>query len=122
MAKQPGRIMTEPASSASWLERLSPYLRPHRREFAICIGLSVLSQVPMGLLPLMQQIIVDDVIIGRRRALMPWLLALLGLGVVAFGLQYLRRYLGARNSLDLQHDLRRAIYRQLQRLDFSRHE
>lgn len=109
------------APSQSWLRRLAPHLRPYRRDFAVCIALSVLSQVPTGLLPLVQQIIVDDVIIGRRRPLWPWLAALLGLGALAFALQYQRRYLGARNSLDLQHDLRIAIYRQLQRLDLARH-
>src|SRR4051812_31704777 len=111
-----------PSVNTGWLRRLSPHLRPYRRDFAVCIALSVLSQVPTGLLPLVQQIIVDDVVIARRRPLAPWLLALLGLGVAAFGIQYWRRYLGARNSLDLQHDLRLAIYRQLQRLDFARHE
>jgi ATP-binding cassette subfamily B protein len=35
---------------------------------------------------------------------------------------YLRRFTGGRVSLDVQFDLRNAIYDQLQRLDFARHD
>ena len=45
---------------------------------------------------------------------------LLGLGVVNFGLAYLRRYVGGRFGIDVQHDLRTAIFEHLQRLDVVR--
>ena len=76
----------------------------------------------MGLLPLLQKIIVDDAVIAHRRPLWPWLAALLILGGVSFWLQYFRRYLSARTSLDLQQDLRLAIHRHLHALDFARHD
>ena len=43
-------------------------------------------------------------------------------GVFGFSTNYLRRYLGAKVSVYLQHDLRQAIHRHLYELDFSRHD
>ena len=43
-------------------------------------------------------------------------------GVFGFTTNYARRYLGAKVSVDLQHDLRLAIHRHLYELDFSRHD
>jgi len=82
----------------------------------------VFSQILIGLLPLLQKVIVDDAVIAQRRSLWPWLAGLLALGAASFWLQYFRRYLSARTSLDLQHDLRLAIHRHLHALDFARHD
>ena len=35
---------------------------------------------------------------------------------------YFRRFRGGRIALDVQHDLRTAVFRQLQQLDFARHD
>ncbi len=76
----------------------------------------------MGLLPLVQKIVLDDAVLSHERPLLPWLAALLALGALGFVLHYQRRYLAARTSLDLQHDLRVAIHRHLHTLDFARHD
>ena len=39
-----------------------------------------------------------------------------------FVFAYNRRYRGGRIALDVQHDLRTAVFRQLQQLDFARHD
>ena len=44
------------------------------------------------------------------------------MGVFTFVFAYFRRFRGGRIALDVQHDLRTAIFRQLQRLDFARHD
>jgi ATP-binding cassette subfamily B protein len=44
------------------------------------------------------------------------------MGVLTFVFAYNRRFRGGRIALDVQHDLRTAIFRQLQRLDFARHD
>ncbi|MEI9939087.1 MAG: ABC transporter ATP-binding protein [Pseudomonadota bacterium] len=105
-----------------WLTRLSPHVRPYRGPLGLSIALSVFGQILMGLLPLLQKIVIDDAVISHRRPLWPWLAALLTLGGVGFCLQYFRRYLSARTSLDLQQDLRLAIHRHLHALDFARHD
>ncbi len=76
----------------------------------------------MGLLPLLQKIIVDDAVVSRHKPLLPWLGLLLALGAGGFCLQYFRRYLSAKTSLDFQHELRMAIYRHLHALDFTHHD
>ncbi len=72
--------------------------------------------------PVLERLIVDDVILGRRRPLAPWLVLLVGAGLFRFGAAHVRRYVGGRVALDLQYDLRNDIYDRLQRLDFARHD
>jgi ATP-binding cassette, subfamily B, bacterial len=105
-----------------WQARLSPHVRPYRRALLSSIALSVLGQILLGLLPLLQKIIVDDAVITHRRPLWPWITGLLLVGGISFWLQYFRRYLSAKTSLDLQHDLRLAIHRRLHLLDFAKHD
>ncbi|HEX9969987.1 MAG TPA: ABC transporter ATP-binding protein, partial [Acidimicrobiales bacterium] len=57
-----------------------------------------------------------------RRPLAPWLALLLLFGLFRFGAAFVRRYTGGRVALDVQHDLRTAIYDRLQRLDYARHD
>ena len=121
IALSPSHTRSSP-SSKDWQARLSPHVRPYRRPLFISIALSVIGQVLLGLLPLLQKIIVDDAVIARRRALWPWLTALALVGAASFWLQYFRRYLSAKTSLDLQHDLRLAIHRHLHALDFAQHD
>ena len=59
---------------------------------------------------------------GRRSWYGIAVLVMTVLAVATFGAAYLRRFVGGRVSLDVQFDLRNAIYDQLQRLDFARHD
>ena len=52
----------------------------------------------------------------------PIVAAFLGLAVVRFGAAFLRRYLGGRLALDVQHDLRRQVFAAVQRLDGERQD
>ena len=80
------------------------------------------GQLFIGALPLLQKILLDDAVLSRKRPLLPWLAVMLGVGVAGFVLHYQRRYLAARISLELQHELRLAIQRRLHFLDFARHD
>ncbi|MFN8025867.1 MAG: ABC transporter ATP-binding protein [Acidimicrobiia bacterium] len=72
--------------------------------------------------PLIERAVIDDVITTPTKALWPLLVLLVGLGVVNFGLAYVRRFVGGRFGIDVQHDLRTTIFEHLQRLDFARHD
>jgi ABC-type multidrug transport system fused ATPase/permease subunit len=115
---------TEPAAAgadASWWRRLSPFVRPHRNRLAWAVILSVVGTGLIGLMPWVQKIIVDDAVVGHRKPLLPWLALLIALAVAGFVLNYLRRSFGARASLDVQDELRRAIHRKVNDLDMVRH-
>ena len=83
----------------------------------------MIAQVLIGLLPLIQQRILDHSIISDDVPLGPMLVAAgADRRVRVHRRTTLRRYLGAKVSVYLQHDLRLAIHRHLYELDFSRHD
>ena len=105
-----------------WLRRLGPFIRRYRAAVIATLILSIVAQTLIGLLPLIQQIIVDHSILKRQRPVGPMLIVLLATGLFGFTANYGRRYLGAKVSVGIQHDLRLAIHRHLYELDFSRHD
>ncbi|MDQ1425387.1 MAG: ATP-binding cassette, subfamily bacterial, partial [Acidimicrobiaceae bacterium] len=117
--------MTRPAPAGpgvGWLRRLGPFIGRYKRTAIATLILSVIAQTLIGLLPLIQQKIVDHSIIHNDRRIGPMLTLLVVTGVFGFSANYGRRYLGAKISVYLQHDLRLAIHRHLYELDFSRHD
>ncbi|HVA74111.1 MAG TPA: ABC transporter ATP-binding protein [Acidimicrobiales bacterium] len=110
------------AQRKGWIRRLIPWLAPHRRNVALAFGAALLGSGISAAVPAIEREVIDRVIIRHESALAPWIIVLVVLGVVRFGSAYIRRFVGGRVSLDLQNDLRNAIYDQLQRLDFARHD
>src|SRR4051812_4711823 len=94
----------------------------HKRNVFIAFGVSIVGQVVAALTPLVERAIVDQVIIAHTSPLWPWLVLLILAGVFGFVAAYIRRYVGGRVSLDVQYDLRNAVYERLQRLDFASHD
>jgi len=116
-------VSVGPSSSGGWVRRLWPFLAAHRRDAFLAFGISVLGVgFVQGATPWVERRIVDDVIVGHRSPLAPWLSLLVAFGVANFVAGYVRRYYGGRVSLDVQYDLRTAIFERLQRLDFARHD
>ena len=122
---RPDAAYTRPAPAGpgiGWLRRLGPFIGRYRATVVATLIFSVVAQTLIGLLPLIQQKILDHSIIHRNRALGPMLILLVSTGVAGFSANFGRRYYGAKVSVELQHDLRRAIHRHLYELDFSRHD
>ena len=82
----------------------------HRRNLEIALGGALVGSGAQAVVPLVERQIVDNVILHHRSPLAPWLALLVGLGVVTFAAAYLRRYRGGRVALDVQYDLRNAMY------------
>jgi ATP-binding cassette subfamily B protein len=114
--------LPDPQPTRGWIRRLLPWLRPHRRNVIIAFGAAVVGSGIAAAVPAVEREIIDRVIIDHNSALAPWLIVMTVLAVATFGAAYLRRFVGGRVSLDVQFDLRNAIYDQLQRLDFARHD
>ena len=105
-----------------WVRRLWPYLMAHKRNLEIALGGALVGSAAQAVVPLVERQIVDNVILHHRSPLAPWLALLVGLGAVTFGAAYLRRYRGGRVALDVQYDLRNAMYEHLHELDFAQHD
>jgi ATP-binding cassette, subfamily B, bacterial len=73
-------------------------------------------------IPLLTRLAVDDAVTGITERL-GWLVAMLvGAALLRFGTAFIRRYLGGRLSLDVQHDLRNAVFRAVQKLDGAKQD
>ncbi|MCU1394986.1 MAG: Xenobiotic-transporting ATPase Phosphate-transporting ATPase [Ilumatobacteraceae bacterium] len=122
---RPEPAYTRPAPAGpgiGWLRRLGPFIGRYKKAAIWTLIFSVVAQTLIGLLPLIQEVILDHGIIKRERPVGPLIIVLVLTGVFGFSANYGRRYLGAKVSVDLQHDLRLAIHRHLYELDFSRHD
>jgi ATP-binding cassette, subfamily B, bacterial len=72
--------------------------------------------------PLLTRLAVNDAIAGTTERL-GWLVtALVAVALLQFGTAFVRRYLGGRLSLDVQHDLRNAVFRAVQKLDGAKQD
>jgi len=85
-------------------------------------GAAVAGLTVSAFTPVIEKVIVDEVISGDHQPLAPWLVLLVAAGVFRFGVAHVRRYVGGRVALAVQFDLRNDIYERLQRLDFARHD
>jgi ATP-binding cassette subfamily B protein len=72
--------------------------------------------------PLLTRAAVDQAVAGSTATLGPIVAAFLGLAVLRFAAAFLRRFLGGRLALDVQHDLRRQVFAAVQRLDGERQD
>ncbi|MEA3218442.1 MAG: ATP-binding cassette, subfamily bacterial, partial [Acidimicrobiia bacterium] len=121
-AAPPDRSIQPGPVGKGWIRRLLPFLAVHKRNVLAALGVAIIGQGVTSLTPAIERVIVDDVVLNHRRSLAPWLLLLVLAGLVGFVAAYIRRFIGGRVALDVQYDLRNAIYERLQRLDFARHD
>ncbi|HUQ40354.1 MAG TPA: ABC transporter transmembrane domain-containing protein, partial [Acidimicrobiales bacterium] len=112
---------TDPATSG-WVRRLGRLMLARRARLAVALTAAVVSMAVTASVPLVLRTVVDQVVLGRQRPVLPWVGVLLGLGTVRLGAAFVRRFSAGRLSLDIEYDLRTSIYDHLQRLDFARHD
>jgi ATP-binding cassette, subfamily B, bacterial len=85
--------------------------------FASGIGVGIEASTP-----LLTRLAVNDAVAGTTKRL-GWLVAALAaVALLQFGAAFMRRYLGGRLSLDVQHDLRNAVFRAVQKLDGAKQD
>jgi ATP-binding cassette, subfamily B, bacterial len=111
-----------PHSSPGWIRRLIGASMRHRGVAVTALVASALGVSLEAVGPLFTRVAVDDAVRGSTEALLPIVLALSGLAVIRFAAGFVRRYLGGRLALDVQHDLRRQVFAAVQRLDGERQD
>ncbi|MEC3977799.1 ABC transporter ATP-binding protein [Amycolatopsis sp. H20-H5] len=108
---------TAPAPAQGWIRRLSAACWRHR----VLVTLSLVSAiVGVGLQavgPLLVKAAVDDAVAGQTGQLKTLVGGLIGLQILSFGTAFVRRYVGGRLALDVQHDLRQRVFNAVSRLD-----
>jgi ATP-binding cassette, subfamily B, bacterial len=105
-----------------WLRRLAAYCWRHKTLTLVAFGASLVATLVTAVIPLIQRDIIDNSIVTHTQAVWPGAVALIGAAVVSFGAVYLRRYRGGQLSLDVQHDLRTALFDSVTRLDGARQD
>jgi ATP-binding cassette subfamily B protein len=104
------------------LRMLGPLLGRNIRRIWAGIVLAVVAQAVQASIPLIQQVILDDTILTRRRSLGLWIGILVAAGVASFVGNWLRRAVGGTAAARSQRDLQLAVHRHMQYLDASRRE
>jgi ATP-binding cassette subfamily B protein len=106
-----------PEPPRGWIRRLSAACWRHRRLVVLSLVSSVVGVGFQAAGPLLVKFVVDDAVAGQTGAL-GWLVAgLIAMELLTFVTAFVRRYLGGRLALDVQHDLRQQVFGAVQRLD-----
>ncbi|MET9265476.1 ABC transporter ATP-binding protein [Amycolatopsis sp. NPDC004079] len=100
-----------------WVRRLSAACWEHRGVVVLAMTAAILSVGVQAASPLLVRSAVDDAVAGHTSQLGALAVGLVALQVVAFGSAFLRRYVGGRLALDVQHDLRNRVFGAVSRLD-----
>jgi ATP-binding cassette, subfamily B, bacterial len=109
-------------SSPGWIRRLSAACWRHRRLVVLSIASSVIGVGFQAAGPVLVKLVVDDAVAGTTSRL-GWLVAaLILMELSTFVTAYVRRYLGGRLALDVQHDLRQQVFASVQRLDGAKQD
>ncbi|MEJ2868805.1 ABC transporter ATP-binding protein [Actinomycetospora sp. OC33-EN08] len=111
-----------PDRPQGWVRRLARDCWRHRALTASSVGASVLGVSLESVGPLLTAVAVDRAVRGSTDGLGLIVAAVVGLALVKFAMAFLRRYLGGRLSLSVQHDLRRRVFGSISRLDGPRQD
>jgi ATP-binding cassette, subfamily B, bacterial len=113
---------TSPDRPSGWLRRLAAACWRYRREVILAFGASLAGMAITALVPLVQRTIIDDSILSHTRSLAPLAALLIIAAFVSYGTTFVRRYMGGKLALDVQHDLRQEMFGALSRLDGTRQD
>ncbi|MDL5157136.1 ABC transporter ATP-binding protein [Actinomycetospora termitidis] len=111
-----------PDRPTGWVRRLTRDCWRHRALTTASVGSSVLGVSLESVGPLLTAVAVDRAVRGSTDGLGLIVAAVVGLALVKFAMAFLRRYLGGRLSLSVQHDLRRRVFGSISRLDGPRQD
>ncbi|MFI9769253.1 ABC transporter ATP-binding protein [Streptomyces sp. NPDC052415] len=110
------------AAGQGWARRLWGYAWRYPKDVVLALGSSLLGMAVMALVPLITKVIIDDVIADKSRSMAMWAGLLIVAAVLVYVFTYIRRYYGGRLALDVQHDLRTAMFGTIARLDGRRQD
>lgn len=102
------------------LRRFAAYYKPHRRLFFADLFFAFLLAVCDLFYPMIAKDIINDYVPNRNlRLLLIWSAVLLGIYLLKAGFNYFVNYYGHIVGVRIQADMRRDVFRRLQRLPFA---
>jgi ATP-binding cassette subfamily B protein len=111
-----------PAKRVGWIRRLATACWRHPKLAVAALLASGIGVGMEAITPLLTRLAVDDAV-AHTTARLGWLVAaLVGAALLQCATAFVRRYLGGRLSLDVQHDLRNAVFRAVQKLDGAKQD
>ncbi|MET8760897.1 ABC transporter ATP-binding protein [Lentzea sp. NPDC004782] len=105
-----------------WIRRLTAACWRHPRLVVLSVLAAVVGVGLQAAGPLLLKTAIDDSTAGRTDRLWALMVALVALELLTFGSAFLRRYLGGRLALGVQHDLRLGVFSSVQRLDGAKQD
>ncbi|MFL6143643.1 MAG: ABC transporter ATP-binding protein [Labedaea sp.] len=110
---------TQPSAAAQpgWIRRLSAACWRHPRVVVLSMVAAVVGVGFQAAGPILIKFVVDDAVAGRTDSLGALVTGLVAIELLTFGTAFVRRYVGGRLALDVQHDLRQQVFGAVQRLD-----
>ncbi len=119
---RPDAAAPEPGDQPGWLRWLVPWVLAHRNVAIASVAAAVVGMVATSMIPVIEKVVIDDVITTHVRALAPLLVALAGIGVARMAATITRRLCGGAVAYGVQADLRDAVFDHLVDLDVDRHD
>ncbi len=100
--------------------RLLGFLRPYRASLIVSSLLAIASQIALIFVPILSGQVINELAAGADTSdLVPWITAIVLLGIVRAALMFGRRIISGRQALGVEYDLRDALYGHLLRLSFG---
>ena len=105
-----------------WIKWLMPWVMRHWVLAVVGLIGATIGMVGTSLIPVVQKVVLDNVVVKHQRALFPLLVMLAAIGVIRFGATFSRRLAGGAVAYRVQEDLRNAVFDHLLGLDFAHHD
>jgi ATP-binding cassette subfamily B protein len=115
----PPRATIDPDRTKGWLRRVQPIVLARKWLLGSSIALALVALFVQIAIPAVTARAIDDALVARSEPLLPYVLALVGLGVTRGVLAYTYRYGLYKMAYHIETDLRSVVYRHLTRLSFS---
>ena len=99
------------------LRRVLAYVAPYWRRLVLVVGLSLTGTVLSLFIPYLSKLLVDSALLGRDMNALLWIIgAFVGITAASFAMNVASGMRYTRVSADILFDMRRELYRHLQRL------
>lgn len=116
----PTMALKESASRGFTLQRYAAYLKPHKRVLAYILLLSIVIQLISLSLPMITQLVIDNVLVHRNEQLLKLLMAtMLVISLVNGLFIFVRQWISSKTVLKIDMNMVEAFYKHLLRLPLS---